>query len=191
MQNCSEEVVRLVVVMSGYRYDKRNDSGVTPLHLAFARGRAPIVQMVLTGLSNPEAKHRYFEVPRKQIPLSGEILIPNTKGEILAHMAIERKDENHLQCQVVASQMMRFRSTDLYAMINGQRDSDGFTACHIAVDNDDKWGLRTLLRMGVDSSVRNFSGETAQEMAERLDRKRLSLQWELIRPLTRKSENSE
>ena len=46
-----------------------------------------------------------------------------------------------------------------------QRLGDGYSASHIAIDNDDKECLQVCLEAKADSEVRNYKGETPQQLA--------------------------
>ena len=46
-----------------------------------------------------------------------------------------------------------------------QRLGDGYSASHIAIDNDDEECLQVCLEAKADSEVRNYKGETPQQLA--------------------------
>ena len=53
----------------------------------------------------------------------------------------------------------------LYSILCLQRLGDGYSASHIAIDNDDEECLQVCLEAKADSEVRNYKGETPQQLA--------------------------
>ena len=57
------------------------------------------------------------------------------------------------------------RASCLYLILWLQRLGDGYSASHIAIDNDDEECLQVCLEAKADSEVRNYKGETPQQLA--------------------------
>ena len=132
--------------------------GDTPLHIAATMGPAYVITAITLPLTKLEVKHPYYKCPYKSLP-QDNVNSLNHDGRAPIHLAAEVADSLPHREAIAA--------LHLYAKCNMdyRRLGDGYAASHIAIDNGDIDCLHVCLEAKADSEVRNFKGETPQQLA--------------------------
>jgi len=156
-KECSAKLVRLIITR-GADGAIPDVWGNTPLHIACEYGRADVITALTLPLTKPEVRHPFYKCPYKSLP-QDNVNSYNHDGRAPVHLAAESVHSLKHREAVAAMHMYAKCNMDY------RRLGDGYSASHIAIDNDDEECLQVCLEAKADSEVRNYKGETPQQLA--------------------------